>query len=215
MSLCEGSGYFQTQQLGSVFFIRFKLYRFFPDLGRSWGQIQLGASAGIANARGEAVSSTRQCRRWMKPHTCWLWRVSQGGNPTHFISWTCTTQFYTPVLLVLCTPTAGIHACMQSIDFKPTVGLLIGKHPCFDALNNKVSFHTHHHNVLSTEKGLLAVPKFEPFLPCPSCADVHSEFWIFFLLKSYCSHDFWRKVLVCTQHLPNVFFLYLIQMFAF
>lgn len=78
-----------------------------------------------------------------------------------------TTEFYASILHVLCTPTAGIRTSMQSIDFKPTVGLLIGKHSCFDALNNKVSFHMHHHNVLSTEKGLLAVPTLSPSCHVP------------------------------------------------
>lgn len=70
---------------------------------------------------------------------------------------------------VLYAPTAGIHTFMQSIDFKPTSGLLNGKYSCFDALNNKVLFQMHHHNMLSTEKGLLAVPDFRTSCPCPWC----------------------------------------------
>lgn len=101
----------------------------------------------------------------------WLWKTSQKENPIRFISWRRTTYFYAYVLHVLYAPTAGIHTSMQSIDFKPTVGLLIGKCSCSDTLNHKVSFQMHHHNVLSTEKSLLAVPNFRTSCPCPWCTE--------------------------------------------
>lgn len=80
-------------------------------------------------------------------------------------------------------PTAGILTYMQSIDCKPTVGFVLGKYSCFEPLNNRVSFHMHHHNVLSTEKSLLADPNFRTSCPCPRCAKmmhaVDSDFFSF------------------------------------
>lgn len=123
---------------------------------------EVGAEGGIAKVRDEALSRVWQCQSWTQTHIYLGLKDFSGRKANLLYLLEMSNRF-------LCT-CATCFMCrhthiQESTDCQPTVGFLIGKSSCLDALNNKVPFQMHHHNVLSTEKRSLGSSQLQDFLP--------------------------------------------------